>query len=192
MKPAAIVRGIVDYLAPIAFIGVILIKHDFQLATWVMVGACVIALVVGFVFEKRLAPMPLFIGLAAVVFGTLTLIFHDPKFVKMKMTFVDSVLAIVLVVGVLMGKNPLKALFAEGMALPEQAWKVLSYRYAGFFAACAVINEVIWRTQSDERWALWRGVALGLALVFAVANVPFMMKQMERADPPLVEPPDGG
>lgn len=192
MKPAAIVKMVVDYLAPIVFVGVILIKHDFQLATWFLVGACAIAIVVGLVFEKRLAPMPLFIGLMAVVFGGLTLIFHDPKFVKMKMTFVDTALAVVLVVGVMIGKNPLKALFAEGMSLPDQAWKTLTYRYAAFFVVCAGINEYIWRTQSDERWGVWRLVALGLAFVFAIANVPFMMKHMEKPDAPPPELPDGG
>jgi intracellular septation protein len=193
MKPAAIVRGIVDYLAPIVWILVVLIKRDMQLATWFLVGACALAVAIGLIFEKRVAPMPLFIGLAAVLFGGLTLFFHDSKFVKMKMTAVDSILALVLVGGVLMGKNPLKALFAEGMTLPDGAWKTLTFRYAGFFAACAIANEVIRRLDtSDQHYAIWRGIALGLAFVFAIANVPFMMKNMEQPDAPPPELPDGG
>jgi intracellular septation protein len=192
----------VDYLAVVAFVGVIVVTHGkgFQLATWVLVVASAIALLTGWIVERRLAPLPLYSGLMALVFGTLTLIFHDSSFVKMKMTFVDASLAVAMFAGLFLGKNPLKALMGESLVLPDHAWKTLTFRYGLFFAGCALANEVIWRSFkhmyspaiADERWGIWRLVVIGLAFVFAISQTPFMMKNMEQPDAKAPEPPDPG
>jgi intracellular septation protein len=194
MGKSQYVRMGVDYLAVVAFVAVIVLTHGkgFQLATWVLVVTSAIALLVGWIVEKRLAPLPLYSGLMALVFGTLTLVFHDSRFVKMKMTFVDASLAVAMFAGLFLGKNPLKALMGDALVLPDQAWKTLTFRYGLFFAGCAVANEIVWRTQTDAKWALWRLVAIGLAVVFALTQTPFMMKNMEEPDAPTPEPPDAG
>ena len=187
------VQPTVDYLAPVAFLAVILVKHDFQLATWVLVGASALALLIGWVMERRIAPIPLFAGLMALVFGTLTLIFHDPKFVKMKMTFVDTALGVAVLSGLFFKRMPIKALMGGALELPDNVWRMLSLRYGLFFLACAALNEAVWRTQTDERWAVWRLVSIGLALVFSVFQAPLIMKYMtdpDKAEPP--PPPDPG
>lgn len=187
------VRTIVDYLAPLAFLVTLLVTRNFQTATWVLVGASAVALAVGWIAERRLAPIPLLSGVLALVFGSLTLFFHDPKFVKMKMTAVDALLAIFLLAGMAMKKNPLQTLMGDALVLPQAAWRTLTLRYALFFIASAVVNEIVWRTQSDARWAIWRLVALGAALVFSFAQAPFLMKHMEHPeDVKAPEPPDPG
>lgn len=193
-RKAGWVGPVVDYAAPVAFVAVLLIRHDFQLATMVLVGASALALLIGFVLERRLAPMPLVAGVAALVFGGLTLVFHDSSFVKMKLTFVDTALGLLLLGGLALGKNPLKAVLGEALKLPDRAWKSLTVRYAAFFLVCAVANEVVRRTQSDEHWGLFRLVLLGAALLFSLAQTPFLMKHMitddgEATPPP---PPDPG
>ncbi|HWA60311.1 MAG TPA: septation protein IspZ [Caulobacteraceae bacterium] len=190
---AKTIRMAVDYAAPIAFVGALLVTRNFQTATWVLVAGSFAALAIGFAVERRLAPLPLFAGLSALVFGGLTLIFHDPKFVKMKLTFIDSALAAGLIGGLMTGRNPLKSLLGDAFHLPDGAWRVLTIRYALFFAACAVANEAVWRTQSDARWGIFRLVLLGAALVFSFAQTPFLMKHgafAEDAEAP--EPPDPG
>ncbi|HZZ35841.1 MAG TPA: septation protein IspZ [Caulobacteraceae bacterium] len=187
------VRIVVDYAAPIAFVATLLITHDFQRATWVLVGGCAVALAVGWLAERRLAILPLFAGLMALVFGTLTLIFHDPSFVKMKLTFVDTALAAGLIGGMALGKNPLKALLGEAFTLPDAAWRVLTIRYAVFFIACAGANEAVWRTQSNETWGIFRLILLGAAVGFSAIQAPFLLKHSAKpadAEPP--DPPDPG
>lgn len=181
------VRAAVDYAAPIAFAVAYAVTRDFQKATWVLVVASALALAIGWIAERRLAPLPLFAGGMALVFGSLTLIFHDDRFVKMKLTFVELTLAGALIGGVLMGKNPLKLLIGDSLVMEDAAWRTLSFRYAGFFLACGAANEVIWRTQSDGMWIAWRIALLVLALVFSATQIPFIMKHMQNKDP--VEPP---
>ncbi len=188
-----LVRMGVDYAAPIAFLAALLITHNFQTATWVLVVGSFTALAIGFAVERRLAPLPLFAGLSALVFGGLTLIFHDPKFVKMKLTFVDSALAVGLIGGLMAGRNPLKSLLGDAFHLEDSAWRVLTIRYALFFAACAAANEAVWRTQSDARWGIFRLVVLGAAVLFSLAQTPFLLKHGAFADEvKATEPPDPG
>jgi intracellular septation protein len=187
------VRTFVDYAAALAFLGTILITRNFQLATWVLVGASALALLVGWIAERRLAPLPLFSGVLALIFGTLTLVFHDPAFVKMKMTVVDVLLAGFLLAGLWTKKHPLKVLVGDALILPDAAWRTLTVRYAVFFLACGVINEIVWRTQPDDRWAVWRLVAMGAAIVFSLTQTPFLMKHLQdpkEAKTP--EPPETG
>ncbi len=187
------VRVAVDYAAPIAFVATLLATHDFQRATWVLVIGCAVALGLGWIVERRLAILPLFAGLMALVFGSLTLIFHDPSFVKMKLTFVDTALAVGLIGGIALGKNPLKSLLGDAFALSDSAWRVLTIRYAVFFVACAVANEAVWRTQTSETWGLFRLGLLGAAVAFSATQAPFLIKHSASPDEPEPpEPPDPG
>jgi len=187
------VRTIVDYAAALAFLGTVLVTRNFQLATWVLVGASAVALAVGWIAERRLAPLPLFSGVLALIFGTLTLVFHDPAFVKMKMTVVDLLLAVFLVAGLWTKKHPLKVLVGDALVMPDAAWRTLTVRYAAFFFACAVINEIVWRTQTDATWAVWRLAAMGAAVAFSLTQTPFLMKHLQDPkDAQTPEPPEAG
>jgi intracellular septation protein len=193
-KHAVWIRSAVDYGSLLSFLGTLLITHDFIKATWVLVVASAIALAVGLAVERRLAPLPLLTGVAALIFGTLTLVFHDKSFVKMKLTFVDGFLTLLLFGGVMLRRNPLKSLLGASMNLPDVAWRTLSIRYAVFFLLSAVANELVWRTQTDARWAIFRLADFGAALVFSIAQTPYLMKHI--VPPPdeavALEPPDAG
>jgi intracellular septation protein len=187
-------RTAVDYACPLAFLATLLITRDFQRATWVLVGASAAALLVGWLVERRLAPIPLLAGVAALVFGTLTLVLHNSAFVKMKMTFVDGFLAAALLGGLAIERNPLKAMIGDSLSLPDAAWRTLTIRYAVFFISCALANELVWRTQNDARWAMFRVGVLVATVLFSFAQTPFLMKHIQGADEDAVtlEPPDPG
>ena len=190
-KPSGngVVRAVVDYggLAVFLvtyFVAKLILKQPpnpaLLTATWGLVAGSALALVVGLVVEKRIAPLPLFAGLAALIFGGLTLVFHDPRFVKIKPTAINLVLAGVMLIGAAMGKNPLRALFAGALNLSPQGWRKLTIRYGIFFLVMAAANEAVWRTQPDSVWILFRFPGLQvLSLLFALTQVPMMMKDMK-------------
>ena len=189
------VRIAVDYGAPIAFaITFFGFGHDVIKATGVLVAASIVALLVGFIVEKRVAPLPLIAGIFAVVFGGLTLVFHDDRFVKMKLTFQNAAFAAALLGGVLLGKNPLRLLLGDSMRMPDAAWRTLTIRYGLYFVCVAIANEIVWRTQSNEFWVGFRIAVLPLALLFVMTQVPFMMKHLQQPDDRVSapEPPDPG
>jgi intracellular septation protein len=175
------VRPAVDYGPLVAFLIGFLITRDLQKATWVIVVASAVALAVGFAVERRIAPVPLIAGLAALVFGGLALIFHDPRLLKIKPTILNTVFAVLLFGGLLLKKTPLKTLMGDAIALPDAAWRSLSIRYGAFFLVVAVLNEIVWRTQPDATWVWFKFPGLTiLTLVFSLSQVPFMMKHLEQ------------
>jgi intracellular septation protein len=186
------VRAVVDYGGLIAFLAAFLVLRFVQhapsqaamlSATWWLVGGSTAALALGLLVERRLAPLPLFAGLAALVFGGLALVFHDPRFIKIKPTVTNTIFACVMLGGVVMGKNPLKALFSTAISFTPEGWRKLTIRYGVFFLAMAALNEAVWRTQPDSVWVLFKfpGMEI-LILLFSASQVPMMMKDMKAVE----------
>jgi len=187
------VRGIVDYGGVVAFfLGFFYFKSTgvpqqqaLMQATWVLVPASAVALAIGFVFERRIAPLPLISGLFALVFGGLTLIFHDVRFIKMKPTVTNASFGVALLVSLLVKKNALKLVMGEAIRMPEDGWRKLAINYVIFFFAVAIVNEVVWRTQPDDIWVLFRfpGIQI-ITLLFTFSQVPLIMKYAKAYEPP--------
>ena len=152
-------------------------------ASWWLAGGSAAALALGLIVERRVAPLPLFAGAVAVIFGGLTIALHDPRFVKMKPTIINAGLAVAMFAGAALRKNPLKALLSGTLNLSEAAWRKLTFRYGVFFAAMAVLNEVIWRTQPDAVWVLFHFPGFQvLAVLFAFTQLPMMMKDLKAVE----------
>jgi intracellular septation protein len=184
------VRAGVDYGPLLVFVAVNFTTHDLIKATGALVAASAVALIVGFTVERRIAWMPLIAGGAAMVFGGLTILFHDETFVKLKPTVMNSVFGAILLGGLIMKKNPLKAVLGEALILPEDAWRKLTLRYGLFFLALAALNEAVWRTQPNDVWVLFRFPGLMiLSVVFSFTQVPLMMKSMKTEPGSASEPP---
>jgi intracellular septation protein len=183
----------VDGVPAVAFLVVLLATRDFRLATWVVVGGAVFALVASLLVERRIAPLPAITGALALGFGIWSLVMHDPRILQMKMTIVDGLLGAALFGGVLIGRNPLKMILGGAFDMPEHAWRMLAIRYGLFWWLCAIANEIVRHTQSQQTWAWFRTAVMVAAAVFAVAQTPFILKHARTPQPhPTPEPPDPG
>lgn len=180
------VRWFVDYSALIVFFAAFFATgRDMTKATWVLVAGSAVALAVGLAVERRLAAFPLIAGAAALVFGGLSLLFDDPRLLKIKPTVMNAIFAVALLGGLALRKNPLRLLMGEALEMPEAAWRRLTLNYALFFLGCAALNEAVWRTQSDSVWVVFRfpGLLI-LTLIFSIAHAPFLMKYVRAQDLP--------
>jgi intracellular septation protein len=181
----------VDYFALAAFlIGYFAAGRDLQKATWFLVAGSALALAVGWAVERRLAPFPAIAGGAALVFGGLTLFFHDARFLKIKPTVMNLVFAAAMFGGLILRKQPLKLVLGEAFDMSDEAWRRLTLRYGLFFAGLAGLNEAVWRTQSEATWVLFRFPGLMvITLAFSLTQLPFLMKHLV-ADAPPPPPPE--
>ena len=187
-NPGRWVRLFVDYAGLVAFLITIAVTGSAIAASWAVVIGSLAALVAGLALEKRLAPMPLATAILGVLVGGATLIFHDERIIKMKLTILDTGFGLFLLTGALRGKNPLKALMGDAFHLPDPVVRILTLRYALMFFALAAGNEIIWRTQSTRVWALYKfpGTAV-LIFLFAMSQAPLMMKHMPEDEAPKKE-----
>jgi intracellular septation protein len=185
-------RSGVDYLAPLAFLVAYLVTKDMMKASGALVVGSLVALAAGLIVERRIAPLPAFMAIAGIVFGGLTLIFHDDRFIKIKATAINGALGCLLLGGIALGKNPLKLLLGEAVKMPAEGWRKLGVRYGGFYLFLAVLNEIVWRNFSNDVWVLFRMPGLHLlTLAFGLTQVPLFMRYAGKEDEPVAPPPVG-
>ena len=173
------VHYFVDYAGLVVFLIALVVTKSAVTASWAIVGGSILALAVGLVFERRVAPMPLVTAVLGLIFGGLTLFFHDERFIKVKPTILYTAFGLFLITGALRGKNPLKVLMGDAFHLPDPVVRTLTLRYALFFFVIAAANEAVWRTQSTVFWGFFKfpGVPI-LIFLFAMSQAPLMMKHM--------------
>lgn len=146
-------------------------------ATGVIMVAMVIALAANWIIARHIPKAPIVTAVIVLVFGGLTLWLNDETFIKMKPTIINGLFALVLFGGLVFGKALLKPLLEMAMALTDEGWKGLSFRWGIFFLAMAVLNEAIWRTQTTDFWVNFKTFALiPLTLVFALSQLPYMQR----------------
>jgi intracellular septation protein len=146
-------------------------------ATAVFMGAIVIALGVSYALIRRWPIMPIVSAVIVLVFGGLTLILHDEMFIKLKPTIIYLLFAGTLFGGMLMGKNFLEIVFDSMFHLTDEGWRKLTIRWAAFFLVLAVLNEIVWRTQTTDMWVNFKVfVVTPLTFVFAMLQYPVLVK----------------
>ena len=149
-------------------------------ATLTLMIATAVATLVLYAMTRRLAIMPIVTLLVVGTFGGLTLWLHDDTFIKMKPTVIQGLFAIILFGGLIMKKPLIRYIMGSTLQMDEAGWNRLSLRFACFFAVMAGLNELVWRTQPDSVWVLFKfpGMEI-LILLFSASQVPMMMKDMK-------------
>jgi intracellular septation protein len=121
--------------------------------------------------------MALVTGIVVLVFGTLTLVLHDETFIKVKPTIIYGLFAFVLGGGLLFGRSFIAILFDQMFNLTPQGWRILTLRWALLFFALAILNEVIWRTQSTDFWVNFKVFGVTpLVMIFAMIQMPLIKR----------------
>lgn len=111
------------------------------------------------------------------LFGGITLVLQDETFIKMKPTLVYLLFAAILGVGLARGQSYLQKLMGNAMRMDTQGWLLLTRRWVMFFIALAVINELIWRSQSTDFWVSFKVFGfLPLTFAFMLAQMPLLKK----------------
>ena len=153
-------------------------ENDLKVAIPPFIIATLIALTVIYFLEKRIPMVPLTSGILITFFGGLTLYFDNKIFFYMKPTIINILFAAVLFFGRYFTQKPLlKIFFQNAFELEDEGWKKLNYRWIGFFLFIAILNEIVWRTQSEAFWVNFKVWGLlPISFLFAVSQVPLINK----------------
>lgn len=192
-----VTRLLLDLGPLLAFLIAYWTTKEMFLSTGIFMAATVAAIIGSRLTAGRVSPLLWFSGVMVVVLGGLTIWLHDETFIKLKPTIYYLMVAGILAFGLWTGRPTLKLVLGTAYpGLSERGWTLLSRNWALFFVAMAAANEAVWRTTTTDFWLgykLWG--AMPATLLFALANIPMLMRHGLNAEaeakegPPL--PPQG-
>jgi intracellular septation protein len=160
-------------------------------ATGAFMAAMILAMLYSYARFRTISPLLWFSGVMVVALGGLTIWLHDETFIKMKPTIYYLLVAALLAFGLMTGRPLLKSVLGSAYpGLDETGWTKLTRNWAIFFIVMAGVNEAVWRNSSTDFWIgfkIWG--AIPLTFIFAIANVPMLMKHgLARDDAKPAEP----
>jgi intracellular septation protein len=195
-KPANSAGGwalAIDYAPLILFFFAYKARGVF-VGTGVFMAAILVAVIISKVKLGRVSPMLWLSAVLVIGFGGLTIYFHDPRFIQLKVTLIYGLFATILFGGLLLGRPMLKYLLQAAFeGLDEAGWRKLSRNWAIFFTAMAVVNELLRAKLGFDAWLTIKTWGITAAsILFAAANVPMLMRHGLAADAPKAEqiPPE--
>ncbi|MCF2521205.1 septation protein A [Bradyrhizobium sp. G127] len=152
-------------------------KFGLFVATGAFMVAIVAAIAASYIVTRHVPLMAIVTAVIVLVFGGLTLIFHDETFIKLKPTIIYALFALTLGIGLLLGRSFIAIMFDQMFNLTPAGWRLLTIRWAIFFAGMAVLNEIIWRTQSTDFWVSFKAFGvIPITAVFAMLQTSLIKR----------------
>jgi intracellular septation protein len=146
-------------------------------ATGIFMAAIVASLAVSYALTRHVAIMPVVSAIVVLVFGSLTLALHDETFIKVKPTIIYALFGLTLLAGYVLNKPLLAIVFDAMFHLTEEGWRKLTLRWAAFFIVMAVVNEIVWRTQTTQFWISFKLFGFTpLTFLFGALQYPLLMR----------------
>ena len=164
-------------IGPLAIFFIFYSKSGLQASILPFMIATVIAVLFSYILEKKIPIMPTVGAGIVLVFGGLTIYFDNEVFFKMKPTIINLLFAAILYGGIIIKRPLLKILLGAALKLKEEGWRILTLRWIGFFIALAILNEIVWRTQSTDVWVNFKvfGI-LPITFLFTMIQFPLIKK----------------
>ena len=146
-------------------------------ATGVMMASVVVTLSVSYALLRRIPVMPLVTAVIVVIMGSLTFYFQNETFIKMKPTALYLLFGGALLGGLAFNRPLLPILFDGALNVTSEGWRRLTWRWAFFFLGLALLNEIVWRTQTTDIWVDFKTFGImPLMIVFGLAQAPLIMR----------------
>ena len=146
-------------------------------ATVVLIALTIVAFLIVYVMERKVALMPLISGVAVTILGSLTIFMHDEYYIKIKPTVVNIMFSAVLLGGLYFQKATFKYVLGHAITLEDEGWKKLSLRWGIFFLFLAALNEVVWRNFPTDFWVNFKVFGMfSLSILFTLFQMPLIKR----------------
>jgi intracellular septation protein len=159
-------------------------KDAIYFATLTIIVATIIQNIGHWLLFKKLEKMHIISLGILLAFGTLTLAFKDPLFIKWKVSIFNWVFAAVIIGSQFIGKKPLiERMMSHAIEAPKQIWKRVNFGWGLFFTSVGFVNIYVAYNYSEEVWVDFKlfGV-LGMTIVFMIAQGVYLAKHAQSVD----------
>ena len=143
-----------------------------------LIIATIVATGILYFVEKKIPKVPIISAVIVSLFGGLTLYFDNKIFFYMKPTIVNLLFAFVLFFGsFFLKKNLLKSLLESSIQLEQRGWELLNKRWMIFFIFLAFLNEIVWRTQTEDFWVKFKVFGIiPITFIFMIFQINLIKK----------------
>ena len=164
-------------IGPLAVFFIFYTRGDLKTAILPFMIATIIAVLFSYILEKKIPIMSTVGAVIILIFGGLTIYFDNETFFKMKPTIINLLFAVILYGGIILNKSLLRYLLGAALKLQDEGWDILTKRWIGFFIALAILNEIIWRTQTTDIWVNFKvfGI-LPITFIFTITQFSAIKK----------------
>ena len=150
---------------------------DLIQATAILVPLMVLSTGLAWWLNGHLTKIQVLTLVLVIIFGTLTIIFQDPNFIKMKPTIIYLLFGGAISHGLISGSNHLQNLLGDRLPMEDKGWLIISRRLAAFFFILAALNEIIRQTQTQDTWVFFKTFGFsGAMIVFMLLQYPIIKK----------------
>ena len=174
---------LLDFLPIVLFVAAYKF-YNIYVATGVLMAATVVQMAVVYLIDRRLQTMQKVTLALILLFGTLTLVLQDDRFIKWKPTVLYGAMALALAVALwILKKNYLKLLLGSQMELPDGVWMRLNVAWVIYCAFMSAINAYVVLNFSTEAWVEFKLWGYAFPLVFLVAQGIYIAPHLKNDEP---------
>lgn len=145
-------------------------------ATACLTIATILSLIIAKVLKVEINKFNIYASIAVIFFGTLTAVFANDLFIKVKITVFSLAFAITFFLGYKLKRPFIKSMFGDAIKIPDKAWLTLSLRFSIYFLVVAILNEIVRHNFSTAAWVNFKFAVIGGMLLFTIIQTPFIMK----------------
>jgi len=176
-------RFLIDFF-PIALFVIGYKLHGIYAATAVLMAATALQTAVIYGIDRRLPTLQKLTLALVLVFGALTLLLHDERFIKWKPTVLYASMAVVLALALwVWKKNLLRLLLSSHLQLPDPVWARLNWAWVGYFLFMAALNAYVAALYSTETWVNFKLWGYAFPLLFIVAQGLYVARHLKDPTP---------
>jgi intracellular septation protein len=151
---------------------------DLKIALPPLIIATLVVTILVWLFEKKVAFLPLLGGFFIALFGGLTIYFDNPIFIYIKPTILNILIGLTLLFGGYFTKEPMiKKILGSKVPMRKRGWEIFNTRWILLVFGLALLNEIVWRTQTEEFWVnlkVWGSPII--SAIFSVFQIKLIKK----------------
>ena len=174
-----VLSSLLEFGPVLVFIGSFKFLRIYE-ATMLLMVATIISTIVTYRIQKRIPYLALYVAFVTILFGFMTLHFHEVKFIQMRDSLYDITCALILLFGLCFNIRFLELAFDKVIPMADRAWDRLTYFWITYFLLIATSNEVVRRFFSVEDWFIFKGLAIVLTSLFGFFALYMCYEEKEK------------
>lgn len=176
-------KFITEY-CPLIIFFILYKMYGIMVATTSMLFTTTLSLIISYYYEKKLPKATLISSVMIMISGGLTLFTGNADFIKMKPTLLYILFGSILFFGLKFNRFFLKSLLGANLHLPNTAWILLTKRFANYFIIMAILNEIVWRSFSENFWVNYKlfGTML-ITFIFILSQARYVIQNSKNNNP---------